>query len=117
MNIRGLTDWKYVDLETKYFREGKEYNILCLTETQQKKEKVKISNGLYNYKAMRESNDKGGGGLQILGRKDNRVEWKEGKEDGCKDILILEGTCFGMGMKVILAYFDVDKKKGRIRCG
>ena len=60
---------------------------------------------------MRESNDKGGGGLQILGRKDNRVEWKEGKEDGCKDILILEGTCFGMGMKVILAYFDVDKKK------
>ena len=67
LNVRGLVEWKYADLELDYLREGKEYNILCLTETQQKKEKVKISDGLYNYKAMRETNDKGGGGLQILG--------------------------------------------------
>ena len=61
LNVRGLTDVKYGELEMKYLREGKEYNILCLTETQQKKEKVKIAEGLYNHTMMRVTNDKGEG--------------------------------------------------------
>ena len=61
LNVRGLTDVKYGELEMKYLREGKEYNILCLTETQQKKEKVKIAEGLYNHTMMRVTKDKGEG--------------------------------------------------------
>ena len=111
LNVRGLTDGKYGELELKYLREGKEYNILCLTETQQKIEKVKIADGLYNHTMMRETNDKGGGGLQVIGREDRRVDWKEVKGGRCKDIMILEGKCFGMSIRLILAYFDVGKKK------
>ena len=96
LNVRGLTDVKYGELEMKYLREGKEYNILCLTETQQKKEKVKIAEGLYNHTMMRVTNDKGGGGLQVIGRKDERVDWKEVGKGVSKDIMVLEGRCFVM---------------------
>ena len=72
------------ELELKYLREGKEYNILCLTETKQKIEKVKIADGLYNHTMMRETNDKGGGGLQVIGREDRRVDWKEVKGECVK---------------------------------
>ena len=61
LNVRGLTDVKYGELEMKYLREGKEYNILCLTKTQQKKEKVKIAEGLYNHTMMRVTKDEGEG--------------------------------------------------------
>ena len=47
----------------------------------------------------------------MIGRKDRRVDWKKVKEGRCKDIMILEGRCFGMGIRLILAYFDVGKTK------
>ena len=44
-------------------------------------------------------------------RKDERVDWKEVEKGVSKDIMVLEGRCFGMGIRLILAYFDVGKEK------
>ena len=111
LNTQGFGHVKYLELENKYLKEGKEYNIICLTETQKKEEIVKVSEGLYKYVTMRDKEEKRGGGLMILGRDDTQVDWEKGKEKNHKDILILKGTCFGIKMKIILVYFDATKKK------
>ena len=52
------------------------------------------------------------GGLQILGREDRRVEWTKVDTGEIRDLLVIEGKCFGMRIRIILVYFDSDKKIG-----
>ena len=73
LNVQGFSDIKYIELKDRFLGGDKEYNIICLTETHQKTEKVKIGEGLFNHLMMREFNDKKGGGLQIIGIQNEQV--------------------------------------------
>ena len=73
LNVQGFSDTKYIELKDRFLGGDKEYNIICLTETHQKTEKVKIGDGLFNHLMMREINDKKGGGLQIMGIQNEQV--------------------------------------------
>ena len=117
INVQGFTDIKYLELKENFLGKGKEYNIICLTETHQKVEKVCVGDGLFNHLMMRESNDKKGGGLQIMGINNDQVSLEKveiptgGIEIGCKDVMEVAGKCFGVGLRLVLVYFDVDKSR------
>ena len=67
INIRGLTKTKYSEIENTFFgKEAESINFLCLTETQQKYEKVKVHKDLQSYSAMRVRGDKKGGVIQVI---------------------------------------------------
>ena len=78
-----------------------------MTETHHRYEKLDVSN-LTSYTQMRKKNKRHGGGLQILMRDSKGVEFEEKRQKN-EEILVLEGICFGMEMKVILVYFDARK--------
>ena len=63
---------------------------------------------------MRKIEDKKGGGLQIMMKKHKQVSFEK-RKSVCKDILEIEGRCFGMRIKIILVYFD-SNKGGDGRC-
>ena len=46
-----------------------------------------------------------------MGRKDRRVEWHVVEGGECRDLLVIEGKCFGMGIRIILVYFESDSRK------
>ena len=60
-NIRGLTITKWVDMQKLFFN-GKEKNILCLTETHHKVERFICNKKLKKFETMKTEPDKGGGG-------------------------------------------------------
>ena len=99
----------------KLFFNGIEKNILCLTETHHKVERFVCNKKLEKFETMRLEPDKGGGGLQILTRKCDGLEFEKIENEN-RDILEIEGSCLGIDMKIILVYFDVDKgPKGIVR--
>ena len=53
----------------------KKYNILCMTETHHRYEKL-VENELISFIQMREKNQRKGGGLQILMRENRSVEFE-----------------------------------------
>ena len=95
----------------KCFLEKKnDFNILCITETHHRWEKIHIDKKLENFTSMREEKERKGGGLQILMRKDKKVNFIKNKSIS-REILDIEGKCYGIEMKIILVYFDVRKDK------
>ena len=114
LNVEGLTEIKLRELEEKFFM-NEEYNILCLVETHHKWGRLEIAEGLENFTAMRELRDKKGGGLQILMRKHEQVIMEE-RRCRSRDLLEIEGRCFGLRVRIILVYFDVNRgETGRER--
>ena len=105
LNIRGLNKTKYSELEETFFKNNEEINIVCLTETQNRHEKVKIHDKLSTHFAMREKGEKKGGGIQViyLRTKQLRIEKIENKN---KNLLELEGEIKGFDLKMIIVYFD-----------
>ena len=114
MNVGGLNEKKLTLIKNAFLGEEKVHNIICMTETQNRYEKVDVSN-LISYTKMRNKNKRKGGGLQIIMRDCKGVDFEEEKQKN-EEILVIEGKCFGMEMKVILVYFDVRKmrKEGKI---
>ncbi|CAL4079479.1 unnamed protein product, partial [Meganyctiphanes norvegica] len=91
----------------------RKYNIVCLTETHHHWERIYIDDKLDNFSSMREernreNNIKKGGGLKILMEKNKSSEFEK-KRSESREILEIEGKCFGITLKIILVYFDVDK--------
>ena len=115
ININNLDKQKMGELEELFFGKGDEYRILCLTETHHKWKKIETSEGLESFTKMRKVEDKKGGGLQILMKKHKQVNFAKRKSMN-RDILEIEGRCFGMQIKIILVYFDSNKgESGRSR--
>ena len=110
INIQGITDRKNLEIEETFFSNKEEYNIVCLTETQQKIDKIRVNRKLENFKRMRDEKDKKGGGLQIMMERRETVKFEQ-KETRDKNILEIEGRCMNMEMKIILVYMDVNKGK------
>ena len=62
---------------------------------------------------MREENERMGGGLMILMRRDPKVDMAEVRVES-EEVLEIEGKCFGLDLNVVLVYFDVQKtQEGR----
>ena len=109
LNVDGLSDKKATIIKEMFMNEEKEYNIVCMTETHHRYERI-IEKELTSFTQMREKNKRKGGGLQILMRENKRVEFEKKKRKN-EEILEIEGVCYGMEMKIILVYFDVRKNE------
>ena len=109
LNVDGLSDKKATIIKEMFMNEEKEYNIVCMTETHHRYERI-IEKELTSFTQMREKNKRKGGGLQILMRENKRVEFEKKKRKN-EEILEIEGICYGMEMKIILVYFDVRRNE------
>ena len=104
INIQGLTKAKYLEVED-ILNEENTNNIICITETQQKIDKTVESKGVKKHIAMRNMDDKKGGGLMILYREEEKMELKIEKSRS-KDILDMKGNVMNKSVRLILAYLD-----------
>ena len=66
LNVQFFTEVKYLDLKKEFLIDDRDYNLIFLTETHQKVEKVDVGRGVLSFDSMREEKDKKGGS------KDNR---------------------------------------------
>ena len=99
INMQGLTKEKYVEVEKlleKYF------DIICITEGQNKVDKIQTSRGICKLEVLREDKDKKGGGLMIL-VKEGKVKL-EITPSKSKDILDVEGRVGKEDIRLILVY-------------
>ena len=104
-NIQGLKQDKYTTLEEAYLGKGCGHNIVCLTETQLKEDNIRMGENVVSYNAMREKDgdEKKGGGLMILHRKNKKMNFEK-IENKNKNLLEMEGDCYGLKIRLILAY-------------
>ena len=70
--MQGFDEAKYQELEEKFLVDKvllglKEYNLLCLTETQERVEKVKKNDATFRHSIMRLETEKKGRGAEGLG--------------------------------------------------
>ena len=73
VNIQGLTNIKMCEIEKLIDNN----TIMCLTETQLKINKIKVSESLRQAASMRDLKDKKGGGIVVFWRKDSEIEIEE----------------------------------------
>ena len=106
LNVQGLTEGKLFEVQKIL---AKHCEIMCLTETQQKRDKLVIEEGVKKIESMRELEDKKGGGLLIL--------WKEKDHfratitpTKCKDILNAEFKIESISLHITLVYFSVTNR-------
>ena len=102
LNIQGLTKVKAIELESLFGNN----DILCLTETQQKMEKINFSKNVKYVTSMRDVEEKKGGGLMILYKNGNILMKKI--ETIHKDILIIQCQIYGLELRMILIYMSVS---------
>ena len=96
------------EIEDMFLRKDGRLNLVCLTETQKKQDSILISKNVVNINSMREKKDRKGGGLMILYRKNNKMNFNK-IENKNKNILEIEGRCLGIKLRIVLVYFDVRK--------
>lgn len=94
-------------------------SIVCLTETQQKYEKVKFKDSISKIESMRGMKEKKGGGITVLYPQEDLIVLEKVPSENC-DILDLKGKlCTGMlEVRIIVVYFLVqnsseDKEKNK----
>ena len=99
-------------LEESYLGKESGHNIVCLTETQLRQDKLRMGENVVSYNAMRdiEGEEKKGGGLMILHKQNKRIRFDK-IENKNKNILEMEGKCYGLKIRIVLVYFDSDKSK------
>lgn len=107
LNVQGLTKQKLMEIESLM---KKDIEIFCLTETQQKVDKTRVSKGLIKIESMRKENDKKGGGLMILYRNSerNNLQKMDAKHD---DILLVKGNINNKNIVIMLVYFTAGNKR------
>ena len=86
-----------------------ENKIYCLTETQQKYDRLSISQGIAKIESHRENKDKKGGGLMIL-YKENKTEIEK-IETKQKDILYAKCKIATLEIKIVLVYFSTGNSE------
>ena len=74
VNIQGLTKAKSAEIE-KLIESDKD--IICLSETQQKFDKIEVDNTLSTISEMRDLKDKKGGGLMMIFKNNSHIELKK----------------------------------------
>ena len=76
--------------------------------TVKKKSHSVHSNSKHKLIQKKNTGEKVGGGIQVLFPKNKNFELKNIKNEN-KEILDIEGKMHGIDMKLVVAYFDVDK--------
>ena len=71
LNVNGFDEGKYLDLARGYlceevYKDKKEYNLLCLTETKEKVESISMGEGVFFFSKMRGDDEKKGGGTKNI---------------------------------------------------
>ena len=111
INIQGLSDCKVAELENLMKNNNE---IMFLTETQMKYDKLK-ENNLEIIHKMRESGDKKGGGPCIMKNKDSNIKIEQKKINN-SDVMHIVINTKHIKINILLVYFPVNnKKKDRIR--
>ena len=111
INVQAMSETKQLDIMRQFFENEKEHNLMCLTETRQKTNTIAIPDSFYRFTAMRQDKKASKrGGLQILGIKNKSVDWRQIETGNNKDLLVIEGKCFNIKLRIILVYFDVNKR-------
>ena len=120
-NCNGLKEDKFIDIQDLYFSGKNNNTIVCLTETHHKGKILNLKDDIKGIgtfrpiekrgkkkKEEKNSEDKKGGGLQVLYPNSEKIELKKVKNKST-EILDVEGKVHGLDIKIIVAYFDVDK--------
>ena len=102
LNIQCLTKVKAIESESLFGNN----DILCLTETRQKLEKINFSKNVKYVTSMRDVKGKKGGGLMILYKNGNILMKKI--ETIHTDILIIQCKIYGLELRMILIYMTVS---------
>ena len=87
--------------------------ILCLTETQQKFDKLNVKGDLEKHVCMRKLNSKKGGGIMVLKKKSNGIQITETSELH-EDCLILDIKVKGVNFKLIIVYFKSNDSNEKL---
>ena len=103
VNVQGLTNTKAIDI-TQFLRE--KCDIMCLTETQLKYDKVGFPAGIERVESMREFKDKKGGGLLILFKKNGGIKMTK-METRHRDILHTRVEIANATFHLVLVYLSV----------
>ena len=106
LNIQGLTNAKIAEIEQLIEKN----TVMCLTETQLKIDKIKISEKFNYISNMREGKEKKGGGLMILNRKEDKMEITKIET---KNKVIIQAVCKmkNFNFHLFLVYFPSSNKE------
>ena len=112
INVQGLSRDKFIEIENTIEKS----EIYLLSETQQKIDKLKINENIINVSSMRNLNEKKGGGLMILFRRDNifKIDYEK-VETKSKDLLHVDFKIGAEKIKVILVYFSVHNSEINVK--
>ena len=106
INIQGLTKQKYLEIE----RDIDDKTITCLVETQEKFEKIIERENLEKYVSRRKMEDKKGGGIMILKKKDSNIEIEKIR-DGHPDILLAQCKVGNLEFILAVTYISCNPKE------
>ncbi|MEL6646065.1 MAG: endonuclease/exonuclease/phosphatase family protein, partial [Pseudomonadota bacterium] len=113
INIQGMSNMKLTEVEDMLNNENT--NIICLTETQLKVDRINVSRGVKKIDSMREEKDKKGGGLMILYKETDDVKLEK-RESNSKDILEVFGKIKSTVLRVIIIYMDCgNNQEAKVR--
>ena len=102
INIRAITKEKLTELI--HVVNMNELNVICITETHEKFQKVDIPKNFHHLSQRRAESDKKGGGLLLLTNKDVK---NENLVSDCSDILFCTISVGQVKIKLLLVYMDV----------
>ena len=115
INIQGLTKAKYVEIEDMLNDKENNMNIIVMTETQQKIDKINPSKGAKTIMTMREEKDKKGGGLMVIYKEEKELELVK-LDTNSKDILDIKGKIYDIDTRIMIVYMDcASDREGKER--
>ena len=108
INVRGINKAKMVEIMDHSLQEEVNYNIVCLTETGESFERLRIGNEYQVFNSMKK--EKGGGGIKVLIKRNDKVDLKE-VSSKCEGILDLRGK-IGYHETQILVLYMAPQRSG-----
>ena len=111
INIQGLTKVKAKEVEELIVDNSL---VVCLTETQKKLQDVNFEDNLIILDNMREEQDRKGGGLMLIFRRNKGIELQK-IDTKNRDILHVKGKIEGWDVRVILVYFSVNDENRNMK--
>ena len=104
-NANGLNEGKYQEI-VQLIKEKDA--IVCIQETHHQGKILNLNEGIAGLCVTRGGKGKKGGGLQMLFKKDKDINLRNMKNTN-KEILEAEGKIYGIGIKIVVVYFDSDR--------
>ena len=106
INIQGLTKQKLTVLEQMF---NSTCDVLCLTETRQRYDRLDVDKNLIKLENMRKGQDKKGGGLMVIYKSNNNIKFDVIPSRNA-DILDVQGTIAANEIRIILVYMSVESQ-------